>query len=340
MATLRLAPSSAAAFLLLLAHLAALASAIGDCDAGDSCAFSFAVPSAPGGRFTLALRGLCNPLADYKLDDGLGHVYYAQICGSAREPCLPKGWLNEYEYGRVTQKWGPPPSCNDTGAGAECIEESTGLPVCCTSDCQVIAVQQPVASMIDPLDASKGFELFYLGETPTLSDPAVCDRDPNGVPYPRTTHMQFLCDWSADGYARFFSVTQNATDDCDYTLRFKTRAACVGAEPLSGGWVFDILVLVAGSAYWLLFSALNYRATGAFRLPAQHAAFWAASNALALEGLLFALNRCKRPSSEALKRLVDEETPGQGQGQEKGLVASGGAGSYGSTTSARPATDL
>ena len=132
------APSaSPLALTLLLLALAPRAAAIGDCDAGDTCAFSFAVPSAPGGAFTLALRGLCKAEGDYSLDDGLGHVYYAQICGSAREPCLPKGWQNEYEYGRVVQKWGPPPACNSSGTGAECVEESTGLPVCCTSDCQV-----------------------------------------------------------------------------------------------------------------------------------------------------------------------------------------------------------
>ena len=202
-------------------------------------------------------------------------------------------------------------------------------------------MQKPIASMIDPRDASKGFELFYYGETPTLSDPAVCDRDPNGAPYPRTTHMQFICDWSADGYANFFAVSQNATDDCDYTLKFKTRAACVGAQPLSGGWVFDIIVLVGGALYYLLFSALNLRATGAFRLPAPHAAFWAASNLLALEGLLFALNRCKRPNAEALRALVaddEEAAPSAKLASEGGGLASRG-GSYGST-SARPATDL
>jgi hypothetical protein len=211
-----------------------------------------------------------------------------------------------------------------------------------------VAVQKPIASLIDARDASKGFELFYYGETPTGSDPAVCDRDPNGVPYPRTTHMQFMCDWSVDGYAKFFAVAQNATDDCDYTLKFKTRAACVGAEPLSGGWYFDIVVLVSGGLYWLLFSALNFRATGAFQLPASHLAFWAASNALALEGLLFALNRCKRPNPEALKALLgaDEEVVGGGGSGAATKAASGegggllrGSSSYGSTT-AKPATDL
>jgi len=335
--------------LLLLLLLSAPAAAIGDCDAGDTCSYSFAVPSAPGGSFTLALRGLCKADGDYRLDDGLGHVYSAQICGTAREPCLPKGWLNEYEYGRVVQKWGGAPSCNDTGAGAECVEESTGLPVCCTASCQVVAVRQPTASLIDPRDASKGFELFYFGETPTLSDPAVCDLDANGAPFPRTTHMQFLCDWSADGYANFFAVSQNATDDCDYTLKFKTKAACVGSPPLSGGWWFDIVVLTAGAAYYLLFSALNLRATGTFGLPASHVAWWAATNLLALEGLLFALNRCRRPNSEALRALMGEEdgadvasakamaAAGGGSGSGGSLAARGG--SYGSTA-ARPATDL
>lgn len=121
--------------------------------------------------------------------------------------------------------------------------------MCCTESCQVIAVQAPVPLLIDSSDITKGFELFYTGEAPTSSDPYYCDWNPaTGNFFPRTTHMQFFCDPSADGWAQFYEVDQNATDDCDYTLKFKTSAACL-TKPLSSGWTFSIIVIVCSLGY-------------------------------------------------------------------------------------------
>ena len=41
----------------------------------------------------------------------------------------------------------------------------------------MIAVGKPQPRLIDPagVDASQGFELFYVGEAPTKSDPYTCD---------------------------------------------------------------------------------------------------------------------------------------------------------------------
>ena len=232
------------------------------------------------------------------------------------------------------QVWGDPPACNLTAPA--CVDPDTELPMCCTGDCAVVAVQSPSARMISPSDPSQGFELFYIGEQPTPSDPNTCDNDPSGVPYPRTTHMQFLCDWSVDGYARFDAAVQNATDDCDYTLRFSTRAACVGSAPLSGGWAFDIAVLVTAGVYWLTFCFLNFRATGVWALPAAHQAFFARHNAVALEGALFALNGCRTPNREAVEALLGSD--GNGSGAAPALTKSV-ASAYGSVASASTAGD-
>jgi hypothetical protein len=144
--------------------------------------------------------------------------------------------------------------------------------------------------------------------------------------------MQFLCDWSADGFARLSGVVQNATDDCDYTLKFRTRAACVGSEPLSGGWVFDILVLTVAGVYWLGACALEYRRSGSWALPPAHRAFFAAHCAVALEGLLFLLNRCRKPRREALEKLLSSDGDVPSKVAVPAVTASKFSGGYGSSS--------
>lgn len=226
------------------------------------------------------LRRLCNGNADYVMTDPLGHTYYAQICGTAGKSCLPSGWENEYEYGRVIQTWGSPP----TPCDMSCVEERTGAPTCCSEPCQVIAVQQPVFTTIQPGDPTQGIMLTYFGETPTGSDvrldcpavaprharclpatprptprtqPYACDFNPaTGAPYPRVTHMQFYCDPTVAGFAKLYEVDQNATDDCDYTLKFKTSAVCMPG--ISGGWIFCIIVMAGFGAYAIFGTLVTY----------------------------------------------------------------------------------
>jgi hypothetical protein len=71
---------------LLAASLAPRSLAIGDCDAGDTCTYSFAYGA--GKSFTMALRPLCNSNG-YSIVDSAGHSYYAQICGTSSKACLP-----------------------------------------------------------------------------------------------------------------------------------------------------------------------------------------------------------------------------------------------------------
>jgi len=92
--------------------------------------------------------------------------------------------------------------------------------------------------------------------------PYVCDYDPDtGAPYPRITHMQFFCDPAQVGFANFYEVGINATDNCDYTLKFKTNIACLPGllGGLSGGWVFNIIVMSGAALYLGIGSFLTYR---------------------------------------------------------------------------------
>lgn len=75
---------------------------------------------------------------DYYFNDGLGHNYYANVCGNANQNCLPRSWLATYENGVAVQTWGSTPSCDRRNPSTlNCLEKSTQLPVCCTADCQV-----------------------------------------------------------------------------------------------------------------------------------------------------------------------------------------------------------
>jgi hypothetical protein len=88
-----------------------------------------------GNNITLDFSSLCNPESDYTFEDGIGHTYHAQICGLAAQPCMPKDWLSQYEYGRVIQQWGGPPTCNETYP--YCFDQRHQQPECCTAPCNV-----------------------------------------------------------------------------------------------------------------------------------------------------------------------------------------------------------
>jgi len=192
------------------------------------------------------------------------------------------GYLRCYDYsrqcplsvvphpaGNVIQTWGSAPECLNV-TESTCVDSRTGLPACCSEPCQVVAIETthtpPVFSTIVPGDASQGVRVTYFGETPTQNDPYSCDYDPTtGAPYPRVTHMEFYCDDSATEFANFYEVAQNATDGCDYTLRFRTSIACVGAAAgakLSGGWVFCIVVMVVGALYAIIGAIVTWRKEG------------------------------------------------------------------------------
>lgn len=201
-------------------------------------------------------------------DKQYGHMYYAQICGKAAKSCLPQDWENQYQFGNTIQTWGTPPPCLNVSE-ATCVDSRTGLPSCCSEPCQVVAVETqanpPIFAPIVAGDPSQGVRLTYMGETPTRSDPYSCDYDPaTGAPFPRITHMEFYCDADTTGFANFYEVAQNATDGCDYTLRFKTSAACIGsaAGRLSGGWVFNIIVFVSAALYLSIGAFVTWKKEG------------------------------------------------------------------------------
>lgn len=55
--------------------------------------------SYKGSQVSYDLRGLCNPNKDYYIEDSVGHFYYAQICGTAAQQCLPSSFATYYQAG-------------------------------------------------------------------------------------------------------------------------------------------------------------------------------------------------------------------------------------------------
>jgi hypothetical protein len=287
----------------VVALCAAVAQAQVDCDPSAKCTFNV---DYKGSSATIDFRRLCNAGGDYILSDGIGHTYFAQICGFAAKGCLPKDWENQYEYGRVIQSWGGPPTCNTSAP--ECVEERTGAPVCCSEPCQVIAVRSPTLVILNNNDPTQGVELQYSGETPTGSDPYQCDFNPaTGTQYPRVTHMQFFCDPTMDGFARLYEVDQNSTDDCDYTLKFYTDVVCdfaVSGKPqVSGGWIFNIIVFSVFGAYVIAGYGLNYWKKRVIQFPNQ--GMWKELEALIWDGVRFLGNRCRPYPRVQATKLVD-----------------------------------
>lgn len=287
--------------LMSAAALLAAARAQVECDQEGTCSYSVAYHSS---TLTFDFRRLCNAGGDYTLMDDQGHTYYAQICGLAAKKCLPHMYETEYEYGRVVQAWGSPPSCDNT-----CVESRTGAPVCCTEDCEVTGVYKPNFQLIDPNNPKAGMRLTYTGATPTRDDTYSCPVNPStGVPYPRVSHMEFYCDPNVDGYANFYEVDQNATNGCDYTLKFKTSLVCISDLSLSGGWIFSIIVLSSFAAYVIIGTLWTYRVEKIWAFPNRQ--FWAEVESLIFDGIMFTA-RCfrKRPSGTTSSFMKEEPKP-------------------------------
>ena len=73
---------------------------------------------------------------------------------------------------------------------------------------------------------------MHIGAAASDSDPFWCDFNPvTGSQYEREVVFHLLCDPEVKG-VETLSALQNATDDCRYSLLFKTSKACAGDSHL------------------------------------------------------------------------------------------------------------
>lgn len=174
-------------------------------------------PPCPRARSPLCLDGNSG---DYVLQDGLGHDYYANICGYANQICLPQGWLATYETGVAVQMFGATPPCNRRDPRTlNCIEKTTQQPTCCTRDCQVLGVMDdthpPTFTLVNASDPNGGVRARFIGAQQDQDDPFPCPPDPyTGEPMPRTVSMIFSCEPALTNAMPLLAV-QNTTEDCE-----------------------------------------------------------------------------------------------------------------------------
>jgi hypothetical protein len=160
-------------------------------------------------------RSLCSE-TDYSTDDGLGHTYYANLCGSAAKQCLPLGWTETYEYGVAVQTWGSVPPCNlsDTST-LSCFDKDGMIPSCCTEDCQILGVGAPHYKLMNPSNAQAGVNATFTGAPPDDDDPFWCPFNPaTGSQYSRTVTYMLTCDPTVQG-ALLLQAVQNSTENCE-----------------------------------------------------------------------------------------------------------------------------
>lgn len=213
---------------------------------------------------------------DYEFTDNQGHEYYANICGDANHNCLPQSWQNNLEYGVALQMWGDQPPQDQKN----CQHKVDGSPAPCTKDCQVIGHGFPEYDLRDMSNPSTGGVLVQFKTVPPADDdPFFCPWDvEHGRQYPREVHYVMMCDKSVKGAVPVQPAEQNSTDNCRYTVTFKTPYACASgpaSKGLGGGAVFGIIFGVFAGVFALYCiggMAMGYATQRTVRIP--HQAFW------------------------------------------------------------------
>ena len=71
---------------------------------------------------------------------------------------------------------------------------------------------------------------MHIGAAASDSDPFWCDFNPvTGSQYEREVVFHLLCDPEVKGVETLYA-RQNSTNDCRYSIAFKTSKACAGAN--------------------------------------------------------------------------------------------------------------
>eukprot|EP00500_Bicosoecida_sp_ms1_P008274 CAMPEP_0203816318 /NCGR_PEP_ID=MMETSP0115-20131106/14450_1 /ASSEMBLY_ACC=CAM_ASM_000227 /TAXON_ID=33651 /ORGANISM="Bicosoecid sp, Strain ms1" /LENGTH=290 /DNA_ID=CAMNT_0050725219 /DNA_START=33 /DNA_END=901 /DNA_ORIENTATION=+ len=279
----------AVAAALLVAGAAATGA---DCDPTYECRYTY-TNLATQTQYLYDFSSLCAS-TDYTLQDTLGHNYYANICGQAKQNCLPESWTNTYEYGVAVQTWGSTPTCDPANPGP-CQNPQTKAKQCCTADCQVLGTGSPQWFLTDTTNPiSGGVTAKYKGAAASESDPFWCDFNPaTGAQYEREVHFVFTCDKTVST-VRVDHAQQNATNDCRYKLFFNTIYACAGEadQGPSGGTIFIIVLLCLFVAYVVVGMLITYSQERIWTFPNKQ--FWGDFADLVKAGVAFTASGFKK----------------------------------------------
>lgn len=189
--------------------------------------------------------------------------------------------------------------------------------------------EEPHWSLMDPSNPQTGGVIAaFKGASPKDSDPFWCQFNPaTGAQYEREVHYHFMCDEDVDT-VQPVSAQQNSTNDCRYTIVWRTSAACAGGGGLGGGWIFILILLGIVFIYVVGGVIFMYVTTKELTFP--NCEFWTYFFELVREGFLFVGHGCKKSGGGAATA---------GSYDDIGASAGGASASFqGSTASYQPAT--
>lgn len=220
------------AVLATAACVAVLVSAvpINYCDPGFECKWTY--QDIGHLKWTFDFSGLCK-FQDTIINDLQNHTYYLNVCGISHKKCNPQ-WDNTYQYGAAVQMWGDPPPCNlSDSSGEHCFDKLTGAKECCTRNCQVLGVGEPLWKPLDPVNPfDGGVSITHFGVPPSQSDPFSCPSNPRtGQQEDRRVTYQIMCDptMAPNDVVPVFAG-ENVTQACQYIIVLKSSNAC-GCAP-------------------------------------------------------------------------------------------------------------
>lgn len=211
-----------AALLLLASASATLGALDPQCFDEYQCIFHRWVSN--GNEYSWDLRPLCRGAGNeytYTVPGGAYPIYTFNICGTISKPCAPQGWVPYISHGVATQFLDTDPAGNPC---PKCPDADTGLQVCCTGNCVVLAHDIPRYDLVDPNNVNAGITISHAGMPPSENDNFLCPTDPTtNLPIERQLTIVLQCDKSVSDVV---IDVANETSTCHYQLTGRSKAAC------------------------------------------------------------------------------------------------------------------
>lgn len=167
-----------------------------------------------------------------------------------------------------------------------------------------------------------------------------CDIDPKtGEQYRRQVMYHFTCDSSVDDL-KVVNVTQDPTNDCSYTMFFRSKRACptiVPANPsggISGGSVFLIILFVGAALY--VAAGVGYAKLYHNEWSHPHLPLWRQFVGLVRDGFVYTTSFFTGKGYHNIEHV--EQPAGGGNAEPAG--PSGATGTYQSGSESNTYTDL
>jgi hypothetical protein len=191
---------------------------------------NFTLPDAVGSLWNFDLRFVANQQITVV---GGNRTFVVSPCGVPLIKCAPAGGYVGWPYAPAMQIIDSPPPCNMTLP--ECVNPVTGLPICCTGNCELMGLGVPQWQLVAPQDAGAGLVLEFDAFPALAQDLYPCPFDPiKGAEVVRTMTVVHTCDPTVPVGT---VITEGVAEDspCKYVTTLRSAAACPVAVPSGPG---------------------------------------------------------------------------------------------------------